>query len=305
MYKILIFILIISSSLLAQSPYGFLKFNHSARGTALAGAAASLDNDLSLISYNPALIQTVEDKDINVTFMQNVLDIRSGNISYIYDGWDIGKIAFAANFNSWGTFDRRDLNGDLTGSFGGTDLSVGAFISNELDSNFYYGIGIKYIFSGIDDESGSAFGIDAGLFYRLNDRTNLGVSVLNAGAQITQFNGENVDLPLDIRISANHRLRGLPLVFNIALHSLADELAIADKLTNIAVGLEINFGEYVRGRVGYNNNVREETSVNFDPGLSGFTFGGGLLFDVARLDYSLTTFGPQSSQHRISILFEI
>lgn len=305
MLRILFYFIAFSITLFAQSPYGFLKFNHSARGTALAGASASLENDISLISYNPALIQTVEENFVNVTFMKNVLDINSGNASFIYDGWDFGKVAFSAHFNDWGSFDRSDALGNVNGTFGGSDLSIGAFVSNELDSNFYYGIGIKYIFSGIDDVSGSALAVDAGLFYRINERTNLGASILNAGAQISQFNGENVNLPLDIRISANHRLRGLPLVFNAALHSLADDLTIGEKLQNISVGLEINFGQYLRARVGYNNLVREETSVDFDPGISGFTFGGGLVFNAARLDYSLATYGTQTSQHRISLLFDL
>jgi hypothetical protein len=305
MFRLVLIFVFVSISLYSQSPYGFLRFNHSARGTALAGAAASIEDDVSLISYNPALIETIESHPINATFMKNVLDINSGNLSYVYDGWDVGKLGFTAHFNDWGNFERTDSDGNNTGSFGGTDMSLGAFISNELDSNFYYGIGIKYIYSGIDDVSGSAFGVDTGLFYRLNERTNLGVSVLNAGAQLIRFNEENVDMPLDVRISANHRLRGLPLMFNLALHSLADDQAIGEKLTNISVGLEVNFGKYVRARAGYNNAVREDTSINFDPGMTGFSFGGGLIFDSAVLDYSLSNYGPQAGQHRITVAFDI
>ncbi|MDC1068269.1 PorV/PorQ family protein [Candidatus Kapabacteria bacterium] len=303
--RIFLYFIVLSTLVFSQSPYGFLKFNHSARGTALGGAAASIENDASLITYNPALIETVENNFVNVTFMKNVLDISSGNITYVHDGWDIGKIAFSANFNNWGDFDRTDDVGNINGNFGGIDLAFGAYISNELDSNFYYGLGIKYIYSGIDDVAGSALGIDAGIFYRLNERTNIGVSVLNVGTQIVKYNGQNVDLPTDIRISGNHRLRGLPILFNLAFHSLADDLAIGEKLSNIAVGLEIAFGQYVRGRVAFNNSVREETSIEFDPGLSGFTFGGGLIFDAAKLDYSLATYGTQTSQHRITISFDL
>lgn len=305
MPKIIVAILILSTSVFSQSPYEFLRFNHSARGTALAGAVASLDNDATLISYNPALMETVEDNFANFTFMQNVLDINSGNATYIYDGFDFGRLGFTANFNNWGEFQRTDGLGNSTGTFGGTDLSIGVYLSNELDSNFYYGIGIKYIYAGIDDVSGSAFAVDAGLFYKLNERTNLGVSVLNAGAQLVQYNAQNVPLPLDIRLSFNHRLRGIPLIVNGAFHSLADGLSIGDKLSNISAGLEIEFGKYVRGRLGYNNTVRQEASIDFDPGITGFTFGGGLLFNTARLDYSLAGFGSQATQHRITISVDI
>ena len=288
-----------------NSPYYFLRTTQSARSSALAGAAVVLEDDPGSIYFNPALIYTVEDQNLSFTGFKHVLDINSGNLVYVEDRFveKLGVLAANINYTSYGVFDYADENGFGQGTFGGGDFSFALAISNELDSNLYYGVAAKFIYVGLEDNSTTAVAFDAGLFYRFNERSNIGVSVLNAGTQITKLNGENSNLPLDVRIGANHKLRGLPLLANISLHHLADknDNGILGNLSNISAGLELYLGKYLRVRGGFDNMVRRDVSPEFDKKTSGFTFGVGAKFNTFNLDYGLARYGAAGYLHRITI----
>lgn len=312
MKKVIISLLVIltTSSLYSNntSPFQFLRTTQSARSAALGGASMVLENDPSAVFFNPALIYTAEDQNISVTGLKHVLDINQGNFVYINDSQEenFGVLAAIINFNSYGSFDRADENGIGTGTFGGGDFSFGIGVSNELDSNFYYGITAKFIYSGLEDVSTNAYAVDAGLFYRLNERSNLGVSILNAGGQITRLNGENSSLPLDVRVGANHRLRGLPILANISFHHLADQTDnFFDRFGNISAGLELYLGKYLMVRGGYDNMVRRDVSADFDRATSGFTFGVGAKVNNINIDYGMARYGSAGYLHRLSLNFGV
>lgn len=290
-----------------QSLFQFLRYNSSARGAGLAGCMVSMPEDPAAFYFNPASIYTVKEKPFSLTFLKHVLDINSGNASYIRKFEDLGVFAASVGFLSYGSFDRADNNGLITGSFGGNNLAFGVSYSNILDSNFYYGVTVKFIHTSIDDLSAAAIATDVGFLYRLPDgRTNFGVSVLHAGAQLSKYNGITERLPLDVRLGFNHRLMGLPLLFNMSLHHLADETdSFFEKFRNIAVGGELYLGDYIQLRLGYDNQVRNQTAAESSKGLSGFTGGLGIRHSAFQLDYGLVQYGSAATLHRFSVNFEL
>lgn len=287
------------------TPFHFLRANASARGAALSGAVVSIIDDASLVNYNPAVIYTVTDKDLSVTFAKNVLDMNSGMTSYVNDQvLDDGVLGVNLNFNSYGSFDYADNMGNRNGqTFGGNDLSFGVTYANELDSNLYYGVTGKFIFLTLEEQSSVAFGVDAGILYKLKDgRTNFGASILHAGGQLSKLGTQSDKLPLDVRIGLNHRLKGLPLLINFNFHHLADETdKFFDKLLNFSIGGELYLGKYLQARVGYDNQVRKYVSPDSNKGLSGFSGGVGLKFESFILDYGLSQYGSAASIHRFSL----
>ncbi|MFP4528757.1 MAG: PorV/PorQ family protein, partial [Candidatus Kapaibacterium sp.] len=202
------------------SPYQFLRYVSGARAASLAGSFVSIENDASAVVYNPGAIYTVSDKPLHATFLKHVLDINSGLAVYVHPLEDGAKLAGAIGFNSYGAFTGADKFGNLTSEFGGSDISAALYYSDWIDSSLYYGAGAKFIFVNLEEQSFTAMAIDAGLFYQMNDRTNIGLSVLHAGMQLSGIEGVDNSLPLDIRAGINHRLRGLPLLINFSFHFL-------------------------------------------------------------------------------------
>ncbi|TAL67917.1 MAG: PorV/PorQ family protein [Bacteroidetes bacterium] len=306
-FKIIIITLILSGTTVLFSstttPFQFLRFNESARAAALAGCFVSMTDDASAVFFNPAAISTVNDKHFSTTFLKHILDINSGNVSYIKKYDEVGTFAGAVSFTSYGSFDYADQFANRNGTFGAIDMMLSGTYSNELDSNLYYGVSAKLFLVTLEKFSTTAFAVDAGLLYMMPEkRTNIGISILHAGTQITTIGGDYEGVPLDIRAGINHRLRGLPLLINFSFHHLADKTNnFFDKFMNFSIGGEIYFGNYVQARLGYNNQIRKETSPSTDRGLSGFSGGVGVKTRDINIDYGAAQYGKSAMLHRFTI----
>ncbi len=286
------------------SPFQYLRFHSSARSAALAGCFVSMPEDPNAVFFNPATIYTVDEKPFSSTFVKNVLDINAGLVTYTHEfEKNGGKFAGAIGYTNYGAFDKADKYGNITGSFGANDLTFQGSYANELDSNLYYGVSAKILFVNIEKASSFAFAVDAGLLYQFPDgRSNAGLSILHAGSQLTTLDGVHEALPLDIRMGINHRLRGLPLLVNASFHHLADKTnSLFDKFKNFSLGGELYIGGYVMLRLGYDNQIRNYTSLDSDKKFSGFSGGAGLKLENFNFDYGMSMMGSSATMHRFSI----
>ena len=289
------------------SPYQFLRYNSGARAAALGGATVSIAGDGSMLFYNPAVLPTVKQKPVTATFLKHVMDINSGSASYVrhYDG--IGSFSASAIFTNYGSFDAADVSGNKTGTFSANDVCLSVGYGNTLDTNLYYGAAMKLIYVGLDDASSAAMAFDFGMLYTLpNGSTSLGLSVLNAGFQLSKFYDNVEKLPLDVRLGISHRLMGLPLLFNFSFHHLADkEDSFGDRFANFSLGGEIYLGEKFMVRLGYDNHIRKNSSPADEKKLSGMSIGAGLKLEKFNIDYSLSQIGLSATLHRIGVSLDI
>jgi hypothetical protein len=290
-----------------SSPFDFLRDVESARAAALAGCFVAMPDDASAVFFNPATVSTVSDKHFSTTFFKHILDINSGNVSYIHSFEQSGSIAAAVSFTNYGSFPNADQLGNINGSFSANNILFSGTYSNELDSNLYYGVSAEYAFINLEKYNSSAFAVSAGLIYLMPEkRTNIGVSVLHAGTQLTTLDGVRETLPLDIRLGVNHRLRGLPLLINFSFQHLADQTNnFFDKFLNFSLAGEFYIGKYVQARLGYNNQVRRLTSPDNNKGLSGFSGGAGVKMKDFNLDYGIAQIGSSALLHRFSLSLEL
>lgn len=302
----------VGSNLFADtSPFQALRYIGSARATGMASCFVAMTDDPAAIFFNPASIYTNQDKNFSTTFFKHVLDINSGQISYILPGkkeWaSDGVIATGISYTNFGSFDYADKNGNKNGTFSANDVSALISYSNELDTNFYYGVSAKMMFLNLENASSIAFAIDAGLLYSILDKkTNIGLSILHVGGQVKTLGGVSEPLPLDIRLGVNHRLEGLPLLISFSFHHLADETdKFVDKFMNFALGGEFYLGDYIQVRLGYDRQIRQYSAPSINKKLAGFTGGVGVKTKSFNLDYGLAQEGNGSLLHRFSIWFNL
>lgn len=301
----LIILLLNCGNLLSTSTtsYNFLRFNSSARATALAGAFVAMTDDASAVFFNPASISTVQEKKLSLTFFKHVSDINSGQTSYIHEFEKAGIFAASVSYTNYGSFDKADINGNKDGTFSANDLAMGVTYSNKIDTNLYYGVTMKFVFSTIESYNSSALAFDVGLIYSIPKASiNIGASILHSGFQLSKFAGISESLPLDVRVGINHRLKGLPLLINFSLNHLADnEDSFFNRLLNFSIGGEFYFGKYFQARIGYDNQVRRLTSPEGSKELSGFCGGVGLKLKDFNIDYGLANVGISAILHRFSL----
>lgn len=308
---LLLLIIVAYTATAAQTPYNFLRYVSGARSGALSNTMVAAHDDIEGVFFNPAIIATLDstNENINVTFIKHILDINSGLIAYklpLNEEW--GHFALSTSYTSYGDFNYADDFGNLVGgTFGANDFNFVATYANKIDTNFYWGVSAKFIYIGIEDAASTAMAIDAGLLYTFdNERTALGLSVLHAGFVMSNMNGYDASLPLDVRFGFNHRLQGLPLLFSASIHHLADDYdSFLERFKSFSIGGEFNFGENFFVRVGYDNQVRNVTNTLTSKGLNGFSGGLGLKTDYVDIDYGINQYGAGALLHRISLEFDI
>lgn len=283
--------------------FSFLRYNQTARIAAMGGAGTALLDEPGSLFQNPAAIRTMQERSITATFMKHVLDINSGVLGYVdhYDG--VGTIGIGIIGTSFGSFERSTVTGDRIGTFGAGDVALGLSYANDVDSNISYGVTLKLISSTLDDMQSTGIAVDAGVHYRLPDkRSNVGFSVMHLGTQLSTYDGTRDRLPIDVRLGINHRLRGLPLLMNVSLNHLADDVDdLASRFLSFSVGGELYIGKYVQLRAGYDNGSRNLSGVNVATQLSGVSFGVGIVTSAFTLDYALSSIGTAASIHRASV----
>jgi len=289
----------------AQSPFDFVQLSISARSAALGGAFTSIVNDQTTVFFNPGALSTVEKSSVSATFMRHVLDISSGQAVYTlpFDKQSSERFAISAMYTTYGSFDRTDEFGTILGTFSANNVALIGSYSNELDSTLSYGCNAKLLYATLDDLSSSAIALDAGLLYRIPaTRTNVGFSILNIGTQLSTFTDITDELPVDIRLGINHRLRGLPLLLNFSLHHLADDAdAFFDRIGNFSIGGEFILSKVLDMRLGYDNYVRDATSIQGQRRFSGFSAGVGVRTEYVNIDYGVSALGTAGSIHRLTL----
>jgi len=289
------------------SVFSFMRYSLSARHAALGGATNAITGDPTAVVINPATLATVGGTRVSATVLKHVLDINSGMAVYSTELSSGARVAATAVFSSYGSFDRADEAGTRFGTFGASDVAFGATYSNEIDSMFTYGVTGKFLYSSLGDLASTALAIDAGLLVRFPaTRTNIAISATNLGVQLSTFDGTSDRLPVDVRIGLNHRLRGLPLLVNVSLKHLADDVpTLADRLLNFSVGGELYLGKAIQLRLGYDHASRNTTGVPIATQLTGLSAGLGINVKSTVVDYAMSSFGSAALLHRLSVALRL
>lgn len=276
---------------MAQTPaaFQFLRAISPPRSAALANAAVALPGDPGMLFLNPAVGSTLEGTALSSSFLKHVLDINAGTL--LYSGLPVsrGRLAFGASYLDYGTFDRRDANGQALGQFSAHDLALTVWYSDTLEPNLFYGLASKLVWERLESQHAWALALDAGLLYRFPDqRTSVAISLLHVGTPIRRFTHEPLPLPTDLRLGLTHFLQGLPATFNLCLLHLTEPTpTVWHKFANFALGIEFQLSPALQLRLGYDNLLRRSAPTR-QRGAAGLTVGAGITAERIRIDYSMT-----------------
>jgi hypothetical protein len=267
-----------------------------------------MENDVNSIFYNPAGLSTLKNTQASVGFFKYLVDINSGNAAYSQKYKDIGYIGAGLKYMNYGSMTKFDEQFNETGTFSASDLAFYVGFANRFTDNLSYGVNLKFIYSNIDEYSSTALAADFGLIYSLPEKTfNAGISLLNAGTQLSQYIDTKEQLPLNLRVGASKKLDYLPLTVNVALNNLnVDQENFFDRFKNFTIGGEFNLSENVNLRVGYDNQQRQDLKTGSGIGLGGFSAGLGILLQERyKIDYGFNSMGNIGATHRINLGFSM
>lgn len=260
----------------SRSAYNFLRLPVSAHAAALGGDNITIiDDDQMLIFSNPALLASVSDKTISLSYMNYMAGTSMAGAAFNRVVKEKASWAASAQYIGYGTMKQTGTDGTQLGEFSAKDIAVAGYFSYMLSERIVGGITAKFVTSYIGNYSSIGMGVDLGLNYYDPDH-DWSVSLVgkNLGGQLKAYDDEYDPMPIDIQFGVSKRFAHTP--FRVSA-TLVDLNHWNYKFTNhLVVGIDAALSESIWLGAGY--NFRRANEMNIDDADGGGTHGAGLSF---------------------------
>lgn len=308
----------------------FLKVMPSARAAALGEAYSVMASGAEAVHWNPAGVVGVTGHDFAATYIDWIFDSRQGSFAYATQAGRLGVIGVQVQYVDFGEFEETSVeppfinNPDAPGLTGRTfrpySYLVGVTFGRALTDRFSIGVGAKFAYESLFDQSsvvanvsqgvtqevntwGSGLLFDLGIRYDTGFRSvQIGAAVQNFGPDVT-YAVEAYRVPMTLRLGIAADLVGgngfmMPGQTDNRVRAAFDLFHPNDYARQQAhLGLEYQFSEMFALRGGY----------KFLYDTDSFTFGGGVNVGMAgnvglRVDYSYGAMGSDlGNVQRVSL----
>jgi hypothetical protein len=307
MKKSLIFLLLMlfmsANAFAASSSAGttavpFLKYGAGARAAGMGSAFTAVSGAGSdMVYWNPAGLASLTRRDATLMYLSGLEGISYGWASFAEPGI-YGVFGAAIQYMSSGDIDGTDINGESTSSFSTYDLALNFSFARYYE--FYnigildYGINLKYIYSKIDN-SASAFAVDAGAIYTLNDNvTSFGAVFQNAGTGM-KYNEETETLPFVFKAGAARTFLDDNFLVAFDINFPNDNDVFVSFGAEYTIPIIHVHDTAIALRAGYDGRQKDID------GFSGVNAGFGLKYRDYLFDYAFSPYGNLGNVHRVSL----
>ena len=293
----------------SQTAYNFLRLPVSAHVAALGGENISLiGDDATLIFHNPALINDVSDRTININFMTYMQGAKTASASFIHAAGGRGTWGITAQYMDYGSMKETTADNQQLGTFSARDIVLGGTFAYTLTNTVSGGVTTKVISSHIAGYSSLAVGVDLGANY-FNEDLDLSISAVarNLGGQVKAYDDEFERIPFDLQLGATKRIGQSPLRFSATLNRLTDWSEGFSR--HLTIGADILLGENIYVAAGYNFRRASEMKISDGDGSSahgaGFSLGAGLSLDRFKLHVAYGKYHVSASSILINISYAL
>ena len=291
----------------SQTEYNFLRLPVSAHAAALGGDNITvIEDDEALIFHNPALLSSVNDKTINLNYMNYMSGANMASASFNRIVKERASWAVSAQYVDYGKMKEVDANNVQTGEFTAKDLSFAGYFSYMLTNRLTGGIAARLITSYIADYNSIGFGVDLGLnYYDPDHEWSLGLVLKNLGGQLKAYHDNFERMPFDIQMGVSKRFTGTPF----RLHATLVDLNHLDYkfLNHCVVGADVLLTESFWIGGGYNFRRADEMKMmsadkNSSHG-AGLSLGAGLNLERFKLNLAYGKYHVSSSSLVLNVAY--
>ena len=293
----------------SQTAYNFLRLPVSAHVAALGGDNISIvEDDATLIFHNPALINDVSDRTINLNFLTYMEGAKTASAAFVKAAGERGTWGVSAQYMDYGTMKEVSRDNTQLGDFSARDIAVAGSYAYALSNRFSGGITARFITSHIASYNSLAVGIDLGLNYYLEE-SELSISAVakNLGGQVKAYDDEFERIPLDLQIGFSKRLLNSPLRFSATLSRLNDWSYGIGK--HIAIGADLILSPTIYLAAGYNFRRASEMKISDSEGESnhgaGLSLGGGLSLERFKLHIGYAKYHVSANSLLINVSYTL
>jgi len=293
----------------SQTAYNFLRLPVSAHAAALGGDNISLvDDDATLIFQNPALINDVSDRTINLNFMTYMEGAKTASAAFLKAAGERGTWGVTAQYMDYGSMKETTADNQELGTFSARDIAIGGTFAYALTNELSGGVTAKFITSYIGSYNSLALGVDLGINYYHEDY-DLSVSAVarNLGGQFKAYNDDFDRIPLDLQIGATKRIGQSPLRLSATMSRLNDWSEGFGR--HFAIGADVLLGQSIYVAAGYNFRRASEMKISDAEGSSahgaGLSLGAGLTLERFKLHVAYAKYHVSASSILINISYAL
>ena len=293
----------------SQTAYNFLRLPVSAHVAALGGDNISIvEDDATLIFHNPALINDVSDRTINLNFMTYMEGAKTASAAFVKAAGERGTWGVSAQYMDYGTMKEVSWDNTLQGEFSARDIAVAGSYAYALSNRFSGGITARFITSHIASYNSMAVSVDLGLNYYIEE-SELSISAVarNLGGQIKAYDDVFERIPLDLQVGFSKRLLNSPLRFSATLSRLNDWSYGIGK--HLAIGADLILSPTIYLAAGYNFRRASEMKISDNEGESnhgaGLSIGGGLSLERFKLHIGYAKYHVSANSLLINVSYTL
>jgi hypothetical protein len=303
-----------SQTLGGSAIYSFLNLSPAPQLSAAGGINVSiLSKDPTLGWHNPALLRPGMHRQLSTNFTSMYAGIRSGQAMGIWhqDEWN-STMSVGVQYMDYGTTVQTDASGNILGNFRPNEYALQGSVSRSYLERWQYGGTVKFIHSSYGSWRSSGLALDVGLnYFDSTGGWQVGFVARNMGFQLQTFGSAGEDLPFDLQLGVTRRIPRSPFQFSLTAHRLHRfDLIHEDTVFNAAEGInrkqdtwlnnlfrhfvfaaQLLPSERLEFTIGYNVLRRTELGLsNQTNGLTGFSFGAGVLLRKMQIRFSRTQY---------------
>ena len=293
----------------SQTAYNFLRLPVSAHAAALGGDNISLvDDDATLIFQNPALINDVSDRTINLNFMTYMEGAKTASAAFLKAAGDRGTWGVTAQYMDYGSMKETTTDNQELGTFSARDIAIGGTFAYALTNELSGGVTAKFITSYIGSYNSLALGVDLGINYYHEDYDlSLSAVARNLGGQFKAYKDDFDRIPLDLQIGATKRIGHSPLRVSATMSRLNDWSEGFGR--HFAIGADVLLGQSIYVAAGYNFRRAGEMKISDAEGSSahgaGLSIGAGLSLERFKLHVAYAKYHVSASSILINISYAL
>ena len=293
----------------SSTTYNFLRLPVSAHVAAVGGDNITLtDDDATLIFHNPALINGVSDRSINLNYMTYMEGAKTASAAFVKGAGDRATWGVTGQYMDYGSIKQTSAHNEDLGTFSARDWAIGGTFAYALTNTLSGGITAKVISSHIAGYNSMAVGVDLGLNY-FNEVSLWSLSAVarNLGGQVKAYHDTFERIPFDLQVGVSKQLQGAPLRFHVTLSRLTDWDEAFGR--HIAIGADVLLGSNIYVAAGYNFRRAYEMKISDEDGSSahgaGFSLGAGLSLERFKLHVAYGKYHVTTSSILINISYAL
>ncbi|MBR4963250.1 MAG: type IX secretion system protein PorQ [Muribaculaceae bacterium] len=294
-----------------KSAFDFLDLPVSSHANSLGGNNISIiEEDVSMVRYNPALLGPEMDMIIDLNYMRYMAETNSLGAMFAKAAGDRAAWSVGIQYVGYGNLTEADASGNILGKFSAKDMVISGGYTHDFGARWRGGFQTKLIYSAYAEYSSLALAVDLGLNY-FNPEKAFSMSLVfkNLGGQLKRFTEKHERLPWDIQLGFSKTMRGVPIRWSVTADHLTkwslpytkprtDEFSegeVFETKDSFFSNLfrHMIFGiEYVPSRnfyvaLGYNYKTYSDMLRYGRNFFSGFTFGAGVQVKMVGLGVSV------------------